>query len=106
MSLGAVRNLSPEFVRDVLPKLPPAPPPNAPFNRSHIAESMKRMGYFKDQALKTYWPQLTESVSIENIRIPMRDGAEVDMRVYTPKKEVSLVRSRQVVYSYVHHQLF
>jgi predicted acyl esterase len=103
MSLGAVRNLSPDFVRDVLPKLPPPPQPNAPFNRSHVAENMKRMRYFKDHALKTYWPELIESVSIQNTKISMRDGVQVDLRVYKPNKDVPVAGSRQVVYSYVHN---
>ena len=99
MSLGAVRNLSPDFIRDVLPKLPLPGAANTAFNRSHVDENMRRTGILKNQALDTYWPQLKKSVSTVNIKIPMSDGTEVDLKIYTPTKEAPSSGYKQVVYS-------
>ncbi|KAF9889639.1 hypothetical protein FE257_007147 [Aspergillus nanangensis] len=98
MSVGAVRNLSPEFIRDVLPNLPPKRDPNAPFSRESVAQGMAHIKQGKDHALATVWSELLE-VSVENVQIKMRDGHVAELRVYTPEKITSSTLSKPVTYS-------
>jgi predicted acyl esterase len=60
---------------------------------------MARMKEGKDRALNEYWPHLRDNVSSETFKITMRDGAEIDIRAYTPKAKSPLTGERPVVYT-------
>ena len=59
------------------------------------------MNMAKERSLTQFWPQLREEVETENIRITMRDGAQVPLRIYTPNNSKIEFGKRKVVFAYV-----
>ena len=59
---------------------------------------MGRLREGKLKAIAGPWSALKSSVNVENILIKMRDGHEVQLRIYTPVGES---HSRPVCYSYI-----
>jgi predicted acyl esterase len=59
------------------------------------------MNMAKERSLTQFWPQLREEVETENIKITMRDGAQIPLRIYTPKNSKIEFGKRKVVFAYV-----
>lgn len=84
-----VPELDPEWVQLIEPTLPKMPPAGSiPIELARGL--MEKLDAAKVQSLNESMPDLKRGLNISNIMVKMRDGVELEMRVFKPENAASV----------------